>query len=165
MPSLAGLLVHAIDPAHLDQVRSRGTDGHGNAVRPFAAAGHGEPLRCCLRHARQGEQITLISYAPLTRPSVWREVGPVYVHAARCEGHTPTGQLPEELREGPRVLRTYRSDGAMSYDHITVVTDQADLEPVITRLLAESDVATVHVRTLGPQCFLYAVDESDAGAR
>jgi hypothetical protein len=45
----------------------------------------------------------------------------------------------------------------MNYDHNTVITDQADLVPVIGRLLCETGVATVHVRTLAPQCFLYAV--------
>ena len=33
------LLVHAIDPARLDVVRSNGADGHGNELRPFAATG------------------------------------------------------------------------------------------------------------------------------
>lgn len=151
------VLVQAIDPAHLDKVRGTGADGHGNQLRPFAATGQGEPLRCCLRYAEQGEQITLISYAPFVRPSVWREVGPVYIHAARCEGYQPTGGLPAQLATGPRVLRTYRADDTMNYDHNTVVIDEASLEPIIERLLAEPDVATVHVRTLAPQCFLYAV--------
>lgn len=114
-------------------------------------------MRCCLRYAEQGEQITLISYAPLGHPSVWREVGPVYVHAAPCEGYVPTGRLPEELATGPRVLRTYRDDDTMNYEHNTVVTDEAALEPIIERLLSQPDVTTVHVRTLAPQCFLYAV--------
>ena len=152
------LLVHAIDPAHLDVVRTTGADGHGNRLRPFAATGTGEPLRCCLRYARRDEQIALISYAPFERPSVWREVGPVYIHAERCEGHTPTGRLPEQLATGPRVLRTYRADDTMNYEHNTVVTDEADLQPIIERLLSEQDVAKVHVRTLAPQCFLFAVD-------
>jgi hypothetical protein len=151
------LRVHAIDPARLDVVRTTGVDGHGNQLRPFAATGQGEPLRCCLRYAEPGEQITLISYAPFGHPSVWTEVGPVYVHAARCEGYTPTGRLPEQLAAGPRVLRTYRSDDTMNYEHNTVVIDEADLETIIARLLSEPDVATVHVRTLAPQCFLYAV--------
>jgi hypothetical protein len=151
------LLVHAIDPGRLDGVRSTGVDGHGNQLRPFAANGEGEPLRCCLRHAEPGEQITLISYAPFEHPSVWREVGPVYIHAARCEGYTPTGRLPQQLATGPRVLRTYRADATMNYEHNTVVTDEADLEPIIERLLRNPDVTTVHVRTLAPQCFLYAV--------
>jgi hypothetical protein len=45
----------------------------------------------------------------------------------------------------------------MDYEHNTVVTERAELAPIIERLLAEPDVATVHVRTLAPQCFLYAV--------
>jgi hypothetical protein len=151
------LLVQAIDPDRLDIVRTAGTDGHGNRLRPFPAAGQGEPLRCCLRYAEPGEQITLISYAPFDHPSVWTEVGPVYVHAARCGGYAPTGRLPEQLAAGPRVLRTYRADDTMNYDHNTVVTDEADLKPIIEHLLSEPDVATLHVRTLAPQCFLYAV--------
>jgi hypothetical protein len=159
------LLVHAIDPARLDVVRTIGADGHGNQVRPFAATGHGEPLRCCLRYAEPGEQITLISHAPFEHPSVWREVGPVYIHAAPCEGYTPTGRLPGPLATGPRVLRTYRADDTMNYEHNTVVTDDADLHPIIGRLLSQPDVATVHVRTLAPQCFLYAVAAVQARIR
>jgi hypothetical protein len=151
------LLVHAIDPSRLDVVRATGADGHGNQLVPFAATGQGEPLRCCLRYAEPGEDIALISYAPFEHASVWREVGPVYIHAGRCEGYMPTGRLPEQLASGPRVLRTYRADDTMNYEHNTVVTDEADLEPIIERLLGKPDVATVHVRTLAPQCFLYAV--------
>lgn len=151
------LLVNAIDPARLEVVQMTGADGHGNQLHPFAATGQGEPLRCCLRYAEPGEQITLMSYAPFEHPSVWREVGPVYIHAARCEGYTPTGRLPDQLAIGPRVLRTYRAGDTMNYEHNTVVTDEADLQPIIERLLGKPDVATVHVRTLAPQCFLYAV--------
>lgn len=152
-----GMLVEAIDPTRLDAVRKSGADGHGNKLSPFPAAGEGEPLRCCLRYAQPGEQITLISYAPFDQTSVWREVGPVYIHAERCEGHTRNGGLPEQLACGPRVLRTYRGDRTMNYEHNTVVSDEVDLHPIIERLLGEPDVETVHVRTLAPQCFLYAV--------
>jgi hypothetical protein len=48
-----GLLVQASEPAHLDLIRATGTDGHGNELRPFAATGQGEPLRCCLRYAER----------------------------------------------------------------------------------------------------------------
>jgi hypothetical protein len=148
--------VHPIDPARLDGIRWTGTDGHGNSFDPFPAAGQGEPLRCCLRLAAEGEQIALISYAPFDHPSVWTEVGPVYVHADRCPGPEHDG-VPDALRIGPRVLRTYRSDDTMNYDHNTLVEEGEDIEPVLERLLSERDVATVHVRTLLPQCFLFAV--------
>jgi hypothetical protein len=149
------MTVHPIDPARLDDVRRHGADPSGNTFTAFAATGDGEPLRCCLRFARPGERIALISFAPFVEQSVWREVGPVYVHAERCEGYAERS-LPDELRRGPRVLRTYRADGTMDYEHNTLVGDE-DIEPVLERLLGEPEVATVHVRTVVPQCFLYAV--------
>jgi Protein of unknown function (DUF1203) len=150
-------LVQAIDPARLVDVYATGADGHGNRIESFAASGEGEPLRCCLRFAEPGEAITLISFAPFDHPSVWTEVGPVYIHATRCGGYSRTSEFPAELAAGPAVLRTYRGDDTMNYDHNTVITDRAELRPIIERLLREPDVATVHVRTLAPQCFLYAV--------
>jgi hypothetical protein len=149
------LTVHAIDPARLDAVRAAGIDEFGNPFTSYDASGQGEPLRCCLRFARPGERIALISWAPFTEVSPWREVGPVYVHADRCAGFAGPG-LPPELDRGPRLLRTYHADGSMDYAHNTL-TDDEDLAPVIETLLAEPGVATVHVRTVLPQCFLYAV--------
>ena len=151
------LTIHAIDPAALADVRAAGSDGHGNDIAPFAATGDGEPLRCCLRFAAAGERIALISYAPFEVASPWREVGPVYVHADECAGYPSAHELPRQLRTGPRVLRTYRADRTMNYEHNTLVDEGADLEATIRRLLDEPDVAIVHVRTVLPQCFLYTV--------
>ncbi len=153
----ARFTVQAIDPAVLAGIRATGTDGHGNDLVQFAATGDGEPLRCCLRYATAGEQIMLISYAPFAAASVWREVGPVYVHAAACDGYAHPAELPPPLRTGPRLLRTYRADRTMNYAHNTLVDDGDDIEAVIRRLLDQPDVAIVHVRTVLPQCFLYAV--------
>jgi len=147
--------IHAIGPEQLETIRRTGEDGHGSSFAPYPATGDGEPLRCCLRYAREGESIALISYAPLDGPSPWREVGPVYVHAERCEGYAGEG-LPPELSRGPRVLRTYRPDGSMHYGHNTLVGEE-DLAPYVEKLLALPDVGAVHVRTVLPQCFLYAV--------
>lgn len=157
MNTTVALLVQPIDPTRLDDVRRNGADGHGNRLGPLTAAGRGEPLRCCLRYAEAGEQITLMSYAPFDHPSVWTEVGPVYIHAERCDGYEPMQTLPTQLTTGPRLLRTYRADDTMNYDHNTVVTDETDLKPIIERLLVEPDVATVHVRNIDSQCFLYSV--------
>lgn len=77
--------------------------------------------------------------------------------AAGSTGIPDPGRLPTQLATGPRVLRTYRADDTMNYDHNTVVTDEADLHPIVARLLGEPDVTAVHVRTLAPQCFLYTV--------
>ena len=157
LDSPTGIRVRAVDPGRLDRIRNAGVDGHGNDVLPFAAAGDGEPLRCCLRYAEPGERIALISFAPFDHPSVWTEVGPVYIHVDTCDGYRVADRLPAQLATGPRVLRTYRADDTMNYDHNTVVTDTVDLEPIVRDLLGRPQIETVHVRTLAPQCFLYAV--------
>lgn len=155
------LVVHAADPARLTAIRARGQDEFGNAFTTYDATGDGEPLRCCLRNARADERIALISWAPFTAVSPWREVGPVYVHGVECEGWTGPS-LPPELRRGPSLLRTYREDGTMNYEQNTLVHDQ-DLEALLVELLDGPEVATVHVRTVRPQCFLYAVTRGDSG--
>ena len=100
MRTTSTLTVHPIDPTRLDALRERGEDEFGNPFTATNATGDGEPLRCCLRYARSGERIALISWAPFSRTSPWREVGPVYVHAERCHGYPDQAQavIVEHLR-------------------------------------------------------------------
>ena len=150
------LTVHAIDPAELDEMRRSGPDIAGNVPVPWPDA-TGAPLRCCLRRARPDDEVLLVSYAPLRRPSPWREVGPVFVHARPCEGWTEASGLPPELRRGPRVLRGYRDDGWLDYSAIRVVNEGKDVERPLQELLADPAVHEVHVRALAEQCFTYRV--------
>lgn len=152
---MSDLTVIPIDPARLDAMRTAAEDEHGNPFVAYAAAGW-EPLRCCLRSAREGERIALISYSPFTHRSPWAEVGPVYVHADKCEGYE-SGELPPELRAGPRILRSYHADGALDYDDIVYVPGGEDIEPALRDLLARPRVAAVHVRASMTQCFTYEV--------
>lgn len=149
------LIAQPIPAARLDEIRSRGADDLGNRVEAAVATGEGEPLRCCLRYAIAGEAIALISYSPGGQ-GVWREVGPVYVHAHGCPGPTTTS-LPQELRGGPRVLRAYRPDGSMNYEQNTLVPEGEDIEDELRRLLRDREVSKVHVRTVLPQCYLFSV--------
>jgi hypothetical protein len=154
--TITRLQVHAIDAERLAAMRSIGSDEQGNAFVSIPARGW-EPLRCCLQIADPDEGITLISYAPLQQATPWREVGPVFVHSTQCDGYQNPSELPAQLRTGPRVLRSYRADGTLDYDHITVVPDGQDIEPSLDALLAAPEVAEVHVRAYGAQCFTYAV--------
>jgi Protein of unknown function (DUF1203) len=105
------LLVDAIDPVRLDAVRKTGADGHGNQMRPFAATGQGEPLRCCLRYAKPGEQITLISYAPFEQPSVWREVARSTSSRSRAPEPTPK-PAPTSLANTPKAKPSAKPSAA-----------------------------------------------------
>jgi hypothetical protein len=161
---VAALHVSAIDPARLDDIRAAGRDESGNSLAPFPAEGW-EPLRCCLEPAPPGQSIVLIAYSPFTTRTAWTETGPVFVHAERCAGYEHPGTLPEALRTGPRVLRTYHADESLDYADITVIDDGRDIEAPLLDLLSRPQVAVVHVRALAAQCFTYSVTRApDPGA-
>ncbi len=150
------ITVSAIDSSRLDWIRRSQRDERGSRLASFHAEGW-EPLRCCLTFPSPGEAIALISYSPFATPSPWSETGPVYIHPTPCAGYAKDGELPDGMRTGPKILRTYRADGTLHYDHITLVADGVDLGTPTRRLLAVDDVATVHVRALQSQCFGYSV--------
>jgi len=153
------IVVAAIDPNRLREIRTSARDERGNPLAPFAAEGW-EPLRCCLTFPSPGESIALIAYSPFATRSPWSETGPVYIHPDECAGYQSQGQLPDGMRTGPKILRSYRSDGTLAYDHITEIDEGADLDAPIRELLVLGDVATVHVRAVLSQCFGYAVTRS-----
>jgi hypothetical protein len=137
------------------------SDDLGNAPVLLVHEG-GAPLRCCLRRTRPGEHVALVSYAPLRRwaaergvvPGPYDEVGPVFVHPTPCAGFTEGG-WPSDLRDGPRVLRCYDTNG-----HILggqVVEARGRFEEVLDGLLANPSVAIVHARALEFGCFTFAI--------
>ncbi len=60
----------------------------------------------------------------------------MFIHAAACAGYLSAGELPAELRTGPRTLRTYYTDESLDYDDITFVRKGEDVEPVLRDLLS-----------------------------
>jgi len=143
----------------------RQVDDAGRAPLSVVDAEGGSPVRCCLRVSRPGEQLLLVSYAPLRRwaaargvdPAAYDEVGPVFIHPTPCGGADHTG-LPDELRGTPRVMRAYDGNGRI-LDGRLVQADE-DPEPVINELLDDERVAVVHARALGFGCFTFAVDRA-----
>src|ERR1700722_20338079 len=156
MTSTKQLIVSAIDPARLAVIRDRGLDGDGNSVVAFPAEGW-EPLRCCLGIAQAGHPIALIAYTPLTTRSPWTETGTVFICAKERGGYRTVHELPARQRIGPKILRTYRADGSLNYDHITHVAEGIDIGAQLAALLEQPDVAIVHVRAVLAQCFAYSV--------
>ncbi len=134
----------------------RGRDERDNPLEPFPAQGW-EPLRCCLTFPAVEEPIALIAYSPFGTASAWSETGPVYIHPNSCSGYRPSTELPDRMRTGPKILRTYRADGTLDYEHIVLVAAGADIEQPLRELLAIDEVATVHVRAVQSQCYGYAV--------
>src|SRR3954469_7537257 len=133
--------IHAIPP---EVVNERGTLP-GRAPAPWPAEG-GEPVRCCLRDARPGEQLRLVNYEPPLPPSPYREVGAVFVPAESCSGPEESTASPADWRSRPQVLRAYDERGWIH--PATRTHDGTDPEGALAEVLAQPGVVQVQSRNV-----------------
>lgn len=145
--------IHPIPGDVLDDVRSSGVGEAGTGVVSLCAAG-GEPLRCCLRDARAGEDIVLFAYSLPLPSGPYRETGPVYAHRDDCGGPPDSDSYPYDWRDRPQVLRAYDERGRIHEASRT--HDGRDPVGEIARVLAEPGVVAVHSRNIAYGCFMFA---------
>ena len=153
--------VNAIAPDVLAQLRASDDLGHWPLL--VVDEDGGSPLRCCLRAAEPGEEILLVSYAPLRRwarargvdVAAYDEVGPVFIHGYDCGGAAHDG-WPSDFRGSPRVLRAYDANGRIVGG--TVLSEDDQPEPAVEELLRDSRVVFVHARALVFGCFTFAIE-------
>jgi hypothetical protein len=158
--------VHAIPADIVEALRTR--DDAGRTPRPTVDAGGGTPLRCCLRLSRPGEELLLLSYAPLRRwaaavgadPGAYDEIGPVFVHRSSCEGYEGDA-IPPELTAAPRMLRAYAADGSILRG---VRAEGRELATTAAQLLSDPEVAVVHARAVDVGCFTFEIRRAAAAA-
>jgi hypothetical protein len=165
-----GFEVRAIAPAVLADLRS--TDDAGNVPMLLTDTEGGSPLRCCLRRIRPGEQVALVSYAPLRRwaretgatPGPYDEVGPVFIHATECDGPAGTG-YPASFATSARVLRAYSADGRILGGELVDPDPDGSpvpVESVLAEMFADPAVALIHGRALEFGCFTFEVRRTAA---
>jgi hypothetical protein len=146
--------VSAIAATELDRVRADGVDDLGNELRPGPASG-GEPLRCCLRDASEGEDIVLIGYRPNELGGPYAETGPVFVHAAPCAGYGEPTAYPAGFRDRTQVFRSYGPDGRIVDGEVVA---GADADAAIERLLARPEVARIDSRNVTYGCYMFRIE-------
>lgn len=147
-------------------------------MQPFTVANpgatvdaDGSPLRCCLRAARAGERIALVSYAPLRRwaarrgvdPGAYDEVGPVFIHAEPCPGPESPGKRDSYPHARPGALRTLRRYDRRGFivggDLFEIPTDStAGFDDALDAAFADHEVVLVHVRALEHGCYQFSVE-------
>lgn len=127
----------------------------GGGVAMVANEGDNFPCRRCLRDARPGEAVMLISYDPFLGDSPYRGAGPIFVHEAPCERFS-AAELPDQLRRRPLLAVRAYDDGHMMVD--SDVVDGCDLEGTIERLFGETRASYMHVHYARPGCFAVRVD-------
>jgi hypothetical protein len=157
--------VRAIDPAVVSQLRV--TDDAGNSPRLVTDPDGGSPLRCCLRRSEPGEQIALVSYAPLRRwarqtgadPGPYDEVGPVFIHREPCGGCQDDG-YPGAFAGSTRVLRAYTADGRILRGRLAEpgeIRDRDTAAALLAEIFADPQVALVHARAVDFGCFTFEI--------
>ena len=155
--------IRPIEPEVLGQLRER--DDAGHPPRLLVDDEGGSPLRCCLRPVRPGEQVALVSYAPLRRwaaetgaqPGPYDEVGPVFIHPHPCPGPEKKG-FPNGLGDCRRVLRAYAPDGRIRGGRLVEPDPSGAGVPAkaaLDELFADPGVALVHVRAVEFGCFTF----------
>lgn len=152
--------IRAIPTSTLRRLRAQGHDDHGHPWEPRVDRDGGAPLRCCLRDARPGESIVLISYAPVrvstgSDAGPYDEVGPVFVHADECDGPDEESRYPSGWVDRPQVLRAYGADGTIVGGVRLEPGD--DRDAAASELLADPEVAFLHSRNVLHGCYMLEV--------
>jgi hypothetical protein len=134
------------------------------AVRHVVAdAPRSFPCRRCLRDAEPGEALVLLPYDPFLGTSPYRQPGPVYVHERACAPRPDDLALDAGRPAPDQLTRRRLSLRAFDADHLMVgaeVTDGAVVTDVAQTLLADPDVAYVHVHNAAPGCFAVRVERT-----
>jgi hypothetical protein len=132
-------------------------DADAGAARRKLADG---PLPCrrCLRNAEVGDPLVLAPYDPFTLRSPYTGEGPVFVHADGCESFASVpGTVSEQVSGRVLSVRAYDADAMMT--EATVLEGERFGERV-SALLADAEVAFLHVHFAGPGCFAFRVDRA-----
>jgi Protein of unknown function (DUF1203) len=161
----ASFEVRAISPAVVSQLRV--TDDAGRPPRMVTDSEGGSPLRCCLRQSEPGEQIALVSYAPLRRwaretgadPGPYDEIGPVFIHPGPCAGQQEDG-FPSAYVGSRRVFRAYTANGNILGGRLAEPEEVRDLEAaavLLAEIFGDPRVALVHARAVDFGCFTFEI--------
>ena len=112
------------------------------------------PCRHCLRWAEPGERVILFPYNSVPPGRPYSEMGPIFVHADRCQRYASEREYPDQFRTG-RVFRAYDS----ADDLIDAILPNGDdPEAVIEKLLNNPETAFVHVRSVTRGCYTFRVE-------
>lgn len=144
--------------AFVTRVRTTLRDDFNRPVGVTVAEG-GEPLRDQLRRAAPGERIILCSYQAVPLPSLFAEVGPIFIsaEAAPAPGSAAGAMPAAGYFNRPFALRAYDAADAIIE---SALTEPADAPGRLAAWLANPAVACVHARFGGHGCFAARFDRA-----
>jgi hypothetical protein len=124
------------------------------------AATDAAPCRHCLRTFVVGkDRRILFTYDRFSGVESLPQPGPVYVHADACTRYAEHSGFPEELRSSPRTIEAYAQGRRLLAQEYVA---DGEFEPVIEKLLAQSDVDYLQVNSTTAGCFTFRIERGSA---
>jgi len=148
-----------IDPAPFEPLFLLDDEGlarHG-AVRCIATESPGFPCRISLEDAAVGDELLLLPFEHQPGASPYRASGPIFVRRGARRAVLPPGVVPEYVTRRLMSLRAYDAAHRMVD---ACVCEGVDAAAAIGRLVANADVAYLHLHNAKRGCFSCQVDRS-----
>ncbi|MCB2176258.1 MAG: DUF1203 domain-containing protein [Actinomycetales bacterium] len=146
-------LLDPIDRAAADRLRARG----GPVL--VADAHPGYPCRQCLRDARVGDELVLVSYDPFEGDSPYRAPTAIFLHRRDCGTPEPGPALPAQLARRRLAVRAYDAAQMMTAARLV---DGADLPGTVHELFQDSAVQRVDLHNAARGCWAASVRRAPA---
>ena len=137
-------------------------DAHGQPPERHISDGAGNPCRHCLGDIAEGAPFLILAWRPFPRPQPYAETGPIFLHAEDCERHDEAAGMPASFLERERyLLRGYDHDDRIVYGTGQIVAT-ADLADAAAALCDRPDIAYLHVRSAGYNCYQCRIERAPA---
>lgn len=134
-----------------------GLDANGQLPERHISAGDGVPCRHCLNQVAAGEPYLILAHRPFPTPQPYAETGPIFLHANACPEYKPSDKLPPMLGSPQYIIRGYTHADRIMYGTGQIAAT-ADIATKAAQLLAQPDVAYIHVRSATNNCFQCRID-------
>jgi hypothetical protein len=141
------------------RLRAGGADSYGVPSERMTSDGDGVPCRRCMRMVGQGEPYLVLAWRPFSTLQPYAETGPVFLHAEECQPARENGELPEMLESPDYIVRGYDAGERIVYGTGGVVARERIKERA-GELLADPNIAFVHIRSARNNCFQCKVERA-----
>ena len=136
-----------------ENARRAAESGAANHAVIVVDSATGYPCRHCLRWAQPGERVILFPYTSIPTGHPYSEIGPIFVHAEKCQRYSATDEFPVDFRNG-RVFRAYDGD----YNMIDAeIANGNDPKAIIEKLFQNSKTEFVDARSVTRGCFTFRI--------
>lgn len=143
----------AMPPETARGFRNGEPDANGQPPERHVSDGSGVPCRHCLADIAAGEPFLILAWRPFPEPQPYAETGPIFLHAEGCERRDAVADIPAYFLERDRFLvRGYGQDDRIVYG-TGQIAESADLARAAAALLDRPDIAYLHVRSAGYNCY------------